>query len=259
MTLTDDFSGIMPSPILLTAVTAGGLGTTLPIQGILNATPPVRSYKTDKFTPISGTRAGKEQVLICSEESSECTLTLLYEKTHQAAMDALAGTNNMLFTLTFPDGFVFTATGGISKVGMARVEDSKHIDSDVTFVLNAGWQCIAGDVKTIVPAYVFPMVDAAGTIDLMACGADGTVNLTGKVVTKLTLTASATNGDPITVEVGETNGYEPVSGFSVVLLAGESETLEPLNAPEVGSGAKTLDVSGTGTQSVVVYIEAEDA
>ena len=260
MPLTDDFDGTIPSPMSLTVVTAGGLGASVPIQGIENLTFPVRNFKKDTWTPISGARARKEQLVLCTEQAAEIGATLTYEREHQLEMDAICGVNGCQVTLVGPDGLTISGMGGVEKLGVARVEDSKHMSADFTFALAAGWTCTAGAVKTIVPAYTFPMVAGGPTsIDLTACGAAGAINLTGKVVTKLVLTATGTNGDPITVAKGAANGYEPVADFSIVLMAGESESLEPLNAPTVGPGAKTLDVSGTGTQSVSVYIEAEDA
>ena len=101
------------------------------------------------------------------------------------------------------------------------------------------------------------MVDAAATIDLTACGAAGNVNLTGKKLTKLLLSAPSTNANAITVATGGTDGYAIVTGFSVTLLASQSTEVEPgSSAPTVGPSALSFGVSGTGAQKVNVYIEA---
>jgi hypothetical protein len=138
MPLTDNFDGTLGTGMSLTVAAPAG-GTSVPIQGIENLTFPQRSRKKDSWTPISGTRAGKEQLLLCSEQAAEIPCTLTYEKDHQKAMDAICGVNGSSITLVGPDGITIAGMGGIEKVGVARVEDSKHMTCDLTIALAAGW------------------------------------------------------------------------------------------------------------------------
>ena len=257
MPLTDDFDGSLASGQSVTVVTANGAGTSVPIQGIENIQWPKRSFKEDKYTPLTGTYSGKEHIILCSEEAGELTATLTYEKAHQAAMDAVCGVNGCQITLVLGDGLTLTAKGGIKQLGTGRMEDSKHVTSDISVSMNAGWTLVDNAAATIVPSYTVSMTSGAATIDLTGCGLSGTVNLTGKKLTKLVLTAPSTNANAVTVATGGTNGYAVTSAFSQVLAAGESITVDLTSvAPTVASGAKTLDVTGTGAQAVKVYIEA---
>ena len=254
MPLTDDFDGALPTPMMLSVITANGAGTMVPIHGIENLTLPQRVHKRDKYTPISGTKAGLEQSILCSEQSADIPATLTYELAHQMAMDAICGVNGCAITLVGPDGLTIAGTGGIEKVSVARVEDSKHMTADLSLALNAGWTLTdSGAVVTRIAAFTVTMTSGTATIDLTNVGG---VNLTGKKLSKIQVTAATTNANAITIATGGTNGYAPISGYSEVLSAGESSTVEPLDAPTVASGVKTLDVTGTGAQKVTVYLEA---
>ncbi len=258
MPLTDNYDGTFGGGISLSVVTADGAGTTVPIHGIEGLTPPSRTHKKDVYTPISGTRANLEQMVLCSESAAEITGTLTYEKEHQADMDAICGTNACQITLTYSDGSVLTGRGGIEKLGISRVEDSKHMQTEITIALCAGWTYDdTGDAPTIVSAYTVSTTDGAASIDLTACGSAGTTNLTGKRLTKLTLTAAAANGAAITVAEGASDGYDIGGNFTVTLLPGQSNTVEGTVASDtVGATKKILDVTGTGVDDVSVYIEA---
>jgi hypothetical protein len=139
MPLTDDYDGTYPSGITLTITPPGEAPTTIDIQGIENFNPPQRSHKEDKYTPISGDRAGNEQSVLCSTEVSNCSATLTYEKERQMALDAVCGTNGCTIVLTLADGYTLTGTGGLRKIGMARLEDSRHVTSDVEFTIAGNW------------------------------------------------------------------------------------------------------------------------
>jgi hypothetical protein len=262
MPLYDDFDGSFASGLSLTVITAAGAGTTVPIQGIENLSFPTRNFKKDTYVPLSGARARKEQLVLCSEQATEITCTLTYEKAHQIAMDAICGVNGCAITLVGPDGITISGSGGIEKLGVARVEDSKHMTADFTIALAAGWDCADGGTAgvTVVAAYTVNMSGGTATINLTACGLGGLTNLTAKRLTRMVLTASAINGAAITIAKGATTGYDIGGDFTITLLAGQSVTVEgTLASNEVGASIKLLDVTGTGTDGVTVYFEAVTA
>lgn len=257
MPLTDNYDGSFGGGISLQVVTADGAGVTIPIHGIEGLKPPDRTHKKDVYTPISGVRANLEQLVLCSESAAEITGTLTYEKEHQVAMDAICGTNACEITLTYADGSVLTGRGGIEKIGVSRIEDSRHMQTEITIALSAGWTHVDGDPVTVVPSYTVTTATGTATIDLTACGSGGTVNLTGKLVTKFVFSAPAANGADITVAVGASNGYDIGGSMSVTLEPGQSATIEGTAASdEVDATHKILDVTGTGVDDVAVYIEA---
>lgn len=257
MPLTDNYDGTLAGTITLSVVTADGAGTTVPIHGIEGLKPPDRSHKRDVYTPISGTRSNKEQLVLCSESAGEITGTLTYEAEHQVAMDAICGTNACQITLTYADGSVLTGRGGIEKIGVSRMEDSRHMQTEITIALCAGWTYVDGDAVTVVEAYTVTTAAGVATIDLTACGSGGTVNLTGKLVSKFVFTAPAGNGAVINIDVGASNGYDIGGAMTITLDAGQSVTIEGTAASdEVDATHKILDVTGTGVDDVSVYIEA---
>lgn len=100
----------------------------------------------------------------------------------------------------------------------------------------------------------------AATIDLTAVpGANGvSQSLTGLKPRFIKLQNPATNANNITVAKGASNGYTPSgSAFSVTIVPG-GELLMDLgaNGLAIGSGAKTLDLTGTGSQALNVQIVA---
>lgn len=109
-----------------------------------------------------------------------------------------------------------------------------------------------------VPAYDVLMTAGTGSIDLTVCGANGTVNLAGKKIVTLRVTALAGNANAITVAEGAVTGYAPIDSYSVVLAAGEQAQVKPSEAaaPDVDSTHKILDVTGTLAQGVTVLIQA---
>jgi hypothetical protein len=259
MSLTDDFDGTVPAPSTLTVTTPGGSSVVIPIQGIEKLELPRRKVKVDKYTPLSGTWAGKEKVLLCSQETGQAKATLTYEIQHQLAMDSIVGVNGCTIVFVVADGLTLTATGGISECGTETLEDSKHITASLSIDMNAGWTAVDGTppsptTSTTVPAYLVSMTSGAVTIDLTACGSAGTTNLTGKKLTRVTLSAPATNANAVTVVTGASNGY---IFASQTLAAGESITVNLTTAADtVGATKKTLDVTGTGAQGVTVAFVA---
>lgn len=107
-------------------------------------------------------------------------------------------------------------------------------------------------------SFLQALTDGAATIDLTSLvGANGAaVTGSGLRVQYLYLEATSTNANAITVSDGASNGYELAgNGWTVALLAGQSVAFYGFEkAPEIGASAKTIDLAGTGTQSVKVQI-----
>lgn len=104
------------------------------------------------------------------------------------------------------------------------------------------------------------LTGGAATIDLTAVpGTNGaTTALNGLKVQYLFVKANAENANPITLTEGASTGYELAgNGWTVVLQPGQWFTFFGNDAtPDVDSGAKTIDLSGTGSQSVDIEIVA---
>jgi len=103
---------------------------------------------------------------------------------------------------------------------------------------------------TKVAAFKAALVAGAKTIDLTALvGTNGaTVDGTGLKVQVIKVKNLGTN--PLTIAVGATNGYDLAGGaFSAQLKAGmELMLFGNDQTPDVASGEKTLDLTGTGTE-----------
>jgi len=102
------------------------------------------------------------------------------------------------------------------------------------------------------------LTGGAATIDLTALDGfnDKVVSGTGLRVQLLRVKNPVTNANPITVAKGASNGYDGFgAGFSVTLQPGAEATLLTNDAGgDIGSGNKTLDLTGTGTQALDVEI-----
>lgn len=141
------------------------------------------------------------------------------------------------------------------------VADTFASASDNTVTYNGLNTSFTIDALSTVPAtkqaaYEVTMADGAATIDLTALvGAAGAaVSGTGLKVQAVIFKNKATNANVISIADGASNGYQlfgngwlielPVGGF----VLGYLKDL----APDVGGSAKTIDVSGTGSQVLQV-------
>lgn len=100
------------------------------------------------------------------------------------------------------------------------------------------------------------LVSGALTIDLtsLADALLGTTTMLGLKLRLLHLTAPTANAGPITIKPGGTNGYAGWSGAGgLILSAKDIQVLGPLNGTAaVGSSTKTLDLTGTGTDGLII-------
>jgi len=111
---------------------------------------------------------------------------------------------------------------------------------------------------TKVAAFEQALTAGEATIDLTALtGTNGaTVVGSGLRVQVLRVRAPATNGNPITIAKGISNGYDGLgASFSHALVPG-GEALFFLNdaGGDIGGSNKTLDLDGTGSQVLQVEV-----
>lgn len=97
----------------------------------------------------------------------------------------------------------------------------------------------------------------AGTIDLTALtGTNGaTINLNGKKPVAIRIRGKAGNANPITITKGAANGYDGMGDLEVAVKANQEFTYYFHTGASAVSGTnKTIDLAGTGSQSVEVSI-----
>lgn len=131
-------------------------------------------------------------------------------------------------------------------------------DNTVTYTgMNSSGTFDSGTVAapcTTHAAFRKTMSGGAGTIDLTAItggGANGaTASFTGLKVQFFKFRNLSTNANSITITFGASNPYNLMgSDFSFTLAPGqECEGYLKEQAPDVGSGAKNIDISGTSAQ-----------
>jgi len=123
---------------------------------------------------------------------------------------------------------------------------------------SATYQADTTPPVTKVATFSQSLTDGAATIDLTALeGTNGAaVDGTGLKVQAIKIVAKAANANAITIAKGASNGYALAgAGFSVALAAGQEVVLFGNDAtPDIAVDAKTLDLTGTGTQGVDVVI-----
>lgn len=131
--------------------------------------------------------------------------------------------------------------------------------SSATIVHGAAWAL----AETLSPAtktanFEVALVAGAGSIDLRALDGsnDGVVDGNGLKVQGLFIKAKATNGNPITIDVGDSDGYDLAgAAFSVTLQPGQCFLFYGYDAtPDVAAGDKVLDLTGTGTDALQVQV-----
>ncbi len=107
--------------------------------------------------------------------------------------------------------------------------------------------------------YQLTMTAGAGTINLAALPgktADETVVGTGLKVQFFKFRNLSTNANPIKITFGASNGYDLLGAdFIVNLLPGQSiQGFLDEAAPDIASGDRLLDVTGTGSQILEVFL-----
>lgn len=133
-----------------------------------------------------------------------------------------------------------------------------HNQYDVDVMLS-GTNAVGAPDVTKAAFQTVAMTAGAVTVDLTALLLNaGAVTLTGLKPRGLRIQALAANGANVTVVKGASNGYTGMgSSFSVVLAPGQAFLFWfAATGTAVGSGVKTLDISGTGTDGVRLSVVA---
>lgn len=116
----------------------------------------------------------------------------------------------------------------------------------------------SGTPATDVATFEVTLSSGTATIDLTALVHEGrTIDGTGKKVQILKVKGDSANANPITLVPGASNGYEwdGVADSKIVVSADDFYMIYKKDrAPDIAAGAKTIDVSGTGSQKVQVQI-----
>ena len=113
---------------------------------------------------------------------------------------------------------------------------------------------------TVVAGFNTALSGGSGSIDLTSMtGTNGvSVDATGLKVQVIKVKAASDNSGALTLADGATNGYELAgNGWTVALSPGQEVLLYGNDAtPDVGASAKTIDLSGTGTDDIDVIVVA---
>lgn len=116
--------------------------------------------------------------------------------------------------------------------------------------------------EIVTKGYAFKKALSAGaaTVDLTSLtNVLGTSeSLTGLKVQGVVFLNPSSNANAITIAKGASNGYELLgSGFTFTLQPGQTAAFRLFEAsPDVGSGAKTIDLSGTASQELYIILVA---
>lgn len=143
---------------------------------------------------------------------------------------------------------------------------SSASSADNTILVNGISETGTLTASSTVPAtkhtyYTLTMSGGTGSIDLTSLPgltADETVVGTGLKLQLLKLKVPTSNANPVTIAKGASNGYGlPVAGttWTVTLSPGQSAMFYLADlAPDVASGARILDVTGTASQTLEVGV-----
>jgi hypothetical protein len=109
--------------------------------------------------------------------------------------------------------------------------------------------------------FTVTMTAGAATVNLAALahihgGATITKNATGKKVRLLGFLTPLANTGNVTIAKGASNGYAPLGSTYERILAPDTMESQYFKAAatDVASGARTLDVSGTGSETVKMVV-----
>ena len=109
--------------------------------------------------------------------------------------------------------------------------------------------------------FTITMTAGAATLDLTAIpglNVNETIDGTGLKVRLLQFYAPATNANPVTAAKGGSNGYGLTAAGTTWSIPLDPDTSAArwcnTSAPTIGSGAKTIDITGTGSQTIQVSI-----
>jgi len=158
----------------------------------------------------------------------------------------------------------YAATGTVAEViANNDISFSNTANKTVTHsALNQSGTLTSATTPPVTKVAIFnqALTGGAATIDLTALtGTNGAATtMYGLKVQYIFVKAKSTNANAITLTEGASDGYALMgNGWTVTLAANQWFTFYGNDAtPDVDSGAKTIDLSGTGSQSVDIEIVA---
>jgi hypothetical protein len=215
-------------------------------------TPPPQILNTEKYKVISGANAGKEQYALLDYPVQEYRIkATLSAAEHQAAKTCQEAKVKGSLVVTYSDGRTDTYAGSaLTGITSSTENATGHITDDLVFTCVMPSTFSSGSTITVVQTS-YAMTAGAVTIDLTASPVSGD----GKTPIRAFLMNPAGNS-AITVDIGASNGYDGFGdAFSITLEPGYSVQLE--GDSEIGAANKTLDVTGTGTDSLIVQLQLQ--
>jgi len=215
-------------------------------------TPPVK-IETAKYTPISGANSGIEQFALGRYPVQDYKMKVTYSAAeHLAALACQAARIKGIMVCTYGDGSSETYSGAaITEVAAGPNTASGLRTADVTVTTPVPPVFSAGTAISVVNTTAILSVGAV-TIDLTASPYSGN----GKAPINAYFLNPLTNADSITITFGASDGYTGFGAtFETTLVPGQSCSLN--SAVEIGSGAKNLDITGTGSQVLVVQMQLQ--
>jgi hypothetical protein len=218
-------------------------------------TPPIK-YDIAKFTPISGNNSNVEQFAIGRVPVQEYKMKVTYQAAeHLAALACFALKTLGTLVCTYGDGSSESYTNASLTDVQAGANTATSLrTAELTFTVPVGlsnYTFSAGTSVTTVQTTV-ALTAGAATIDLTAAPFSGGT----KTPKTLFLLNPMSNANSITIAKGATNGYAGFgSAFSTTLVPGQSIQLDGSSA--LSSANKTLDLTGTGAQSLVVQAQLQ--
>ena len=141
--------------------------------------------------------------------------------------------------------------------GGATLRHNQFSVGEITFESSAQGAAIP---EAITKGMAFKKALSAGAATIDLTSLIGTLgdseSFSGLKVQGVLFYAPTSNADPITLTEGASNGYELMGdGWKATLKGGQSLLFRGFEkTPDVGGSAKTIDVSGTGTQEIYVVI-----
>jgi hypothetical protein len=243
--MSEDYTTYSGFGIALTFTPASGTygSLTIALDGAHKITLPGRKKTKGLWVPQTGDKKGVQQSSFGYQPRETAKFTTPYQPARRAQLDAIVGVKGTL-VVTMANGDTQTcADAAIEDTRLDELGDTPPALMTVLFDVNGDW--VLGSAT--VAAFTQPLTSGAATLDLTNLGG---VDGAGKVLACLMVAAPATNGNPITIAKGATNGYAGLGAtWSAVVAPGQDARFYAVPAAAViGNTNKTLDLTGTGAQ-----------
>jgi len=215
-------------------------------------TPPV-TIDLAKFTPISGANSNIEQFALGRYPVQEYKMKVTYSAAeHLAALTCQALKLFGTFVCTYGDGSQETYNNAAITTVQSGTNTAAGLrTAEITVTTPVPPTFSAGSTIAVVQT-TQALSSGLATIDLTASPYSGGT----KTPIRVFLMNPAANANTITIAKGATNGYAGFgASFSITLQPGESCQL--VGASALSSSNKTLDLTGTAAQTLVVQVQLQ--